>query len=1088
MTEIMLETPEYHGSLVAFEGPQEIISTQLRLLPNSPKILILPHFQYFLKDNDTSSPFDARLQILRTHEACDARAEMARNFLRESTPNNKRLVFMNGGTASAQMDCISSISKHETNGDVVKAETIFNELIQNGVSGLKSNAQQEKRTETFSKMDETADLNGQEYAILEDPISKAMRAAEALDLETAFLQESDEFGLPATTRPRSTSVPVLPVADDSQQSVAPFYVFGPTENTLGQGQLLYVEKWRAMTANEDQLPDPNIVPRSPSCYSDDQPTGFRPTSAVGPPRGTIESMPGSPALLGEALLIDVRSFTAPSHKRKSVDRLYATAIRNQDISLCNIPQSTFKRKESMWAQSNTQERESVPLEKPTLRSHFYRETPYPTFVRPNRAIVRKKLPSPLNLETMIPEKPESVDTDPVRYYTERRTLTEPILSMPATGTRESFELEADEPFQTVLPMTEDLVIYFKSQESNPRLEDMIRAFKHGRYPVSMPPLLLEPRGDTDRSGTPTTNGSTHKLVDEDTQDSPQDTRGSIPIYSPEEYDPYASHGNYLGHSPASYISKQTMGNPPQDAIIVSTLPSIAQTSPPETNAPPDKFFHEFDLKECKTAVCVQNSLRSILKVYFPSENIGYHQFNFPLLPELSSFWRPVFREIPSDDSKAARKIDLILAIGAQKGVDKSLLSAVSGSLEKLGRGPDGVSRSGRLDLRYLIANTMQAFTSQPLANQTQDNPFSNTVLLATLIIPHLETYIAAHSATRFLILEYPPEYLSTVLALQHLIGADLLKVAGIVDSEASDAKSSPSSRQQPSPSTTTSPSKATSAALFSPSRSKPKSETTDSTSTRLPQPSFSRANLILTSTATEFEIATFISTVWRILIEISPSYIPEKEPESDSMFDPYDHSLPQSSFVPSKEQYAPLLRAAMMLGFAPSQEDEIPHHNYHNSHHSHHHQRSRSRPQRWAPMNYVSSGTHADLPTPRRPATPARSTKGSIAGSSFCTSPPLGGYGGGRATMTPTTPRVAAATAAAVQSQRSKLRHLLGRDVAVFASGDAGLHYDVEDDDYDEDYGVEDRKYMSLWSQQQQRGGARKGGSHKALKWLGLSN
>ncbi|KAI0453223.1 hypothetical protein F5B21DRAFT_308657 [Xylaria acuta] len=1061
MTDIMIETSEYHGSLVAFEGPQDIISTQLRLLPTSPKILILPPFQYFVNDNDTNSPFDARLQVLRTHEACDARTEMARDFLRESTPDNKRLVFMNGGTASAQMNCISAISKHETNGDFIKAETIFSELIQDGIAGLKRQSNPEKEAKGISQNDATTDMDMDERDdyFPDDPISRAMRAADALDLETAFLQDTNDLDHTIACRPRSTSVPILPVADDLQNA-APFYLFSPTDgpqnlpllDSIGQGQLLYVEKWRAMTATEDQLPDPNNVPRSPSCNSEARRYELlRPTSAVGPPRATVESTPGSPALVGEARLVDMRSFIPPTHKRiKSVDRIYATAIRNQDIALCNFPQSaTAKLEDPLCKQNNAQEKENNSAEKPVLRSNFYCEAPYPTFVKPNGSIVRKCLPSPLNLGTKEPKQPpldDSQVSDPGKNYVHRGTITDPVSEMLETGTENNSELRTDEPFQTVLPMMEDLVVHFKGEESEPKLEAMIRAFKDGRYPISMPPLLSEPKENTDQPGTPTTRSSTQERAEEDTQP-------SISIYSSDEYDPFAAHGDYLGSHTTPYVSKQGIDSRPQETPA-STLPTLSQAQSQVSNTPPDKTFHDFDLKECKTAVCVQNSLRSILNIYFPSENIGYHQFNFPLLPELSSLWRPVFRETPSGDSKATQKIDLILAIGAQKGVDKGLLCAITGSLEKLGREPNGASRSGRLDLRYLIASTMQAFTSQPLTNQTQDNPFSNPVLLATLIIPHLETYIAAHSGTLFLILDYPPEYLSTVMALQHLIGVDLFKVAGIIDAEASDRRSGPAYRtptlQKVADSTTTSASKGTSAPLLSSKGPKPIFETAERT--RPIQSSFSKANFVLTSTATESEIATLISTIWRILIDISPSYIPENASRPNSKHNHYNHGFSSSSPIDSKEQYPPLFRAAVMLGFARMPEDEL----------------------RAQPHNYVSSGTYADLPAPtQRPVTPVKSSKASIAET----------YRSKSNRGTPRTPRTA-------HNQRSKLRHLLGCDTAVLdiaggaETGDGALYYDLDDEGEPNQFAAEERKYMPLWSQE---GGPRKGNRSKALKWLGLA-
>ncbi|KAI1428867.1 hypothetical protein F5Y12DRAFT_710814 [Xylaria sp. FL1777] len=1054
MTDIMVETSDYHGSLVAFEGPQDIISTQLRLLPNSSKLLILPSFQHFVRESDLDSPFDSRSLILRTHEACHVRAELARTFLRESTPDNKRLVFMNGGTISARMSCISAISKHKTNGDMIRAEAIFNELIQNGTASLKRQSKPKREPGVTSRADATTDVDGRDDDIPDDPISKAMRAADALYLETSFLQDSDELDLETAIRPRSISVPALPVADDLQDA-APFYVFGPTESTeqtymhgVGeQDQCVRVENWQAMTAGEDQLTDINVVPRSPSCASGIfSYNPLRPTSAVGPPRAIVESMPSSPVLLGEARIVDIRSPMALNPKGiKSVDRLYTSTIRNQDISPCNSPLPALTKLEEC-AQNKKQEEESDVPKKQVLRSNFYSETSYPDFVKPNRGIVRRGLPPPLTLDIEGARQSASAVSQGIEHgnYAHGSTSAEPIPNMPGIGIedddsflnlQDNFQPDAKEPFQAVLPMIENLVIHFRGEKSEPQLEAMIRTFENGTSQISVSSLVSELNGD--QLMTPTSRSSARQLAEEDVLYSRPATQESVPTHSLDEFDPFASHRNYIGR-PKDISSRR------QGTIVISTPPTPAQTPPPRTDTVPEKLFHDFDIKECKTAICIQNALRSILNVYFPPENIGYHQFSFPLLPELSSFWRPVFRDMPSRDSNATRKIDLILAIGAQKGVNRGILGTVSGSLEKLGREANGASRSGRLDLRYLIANAMQAFTSQPLANQTQDNPFSNPLLLATLIIPHLETYIAAHSATRFLLLEYPTEYLSTVLSLQHLIGVDLLKVAGIIDAETSDPKSYRAYRKQSShtiaSSPTSSPTRGSNATLLSPKAFGPKSESPERISTS--PPPFSKANFILTSTAGESEIATFISTIWKILIDISDFYIPETVTLADWKRNPNDH---------------PLFRAAVMLGFEspPEYEQEQLVH------------------QQGAPANYVSSGTYADFPAPRqRPVTPIKSSK-------ISTTEALRS---GSVIRTPRTPRT-------TQNQNNKLKRLLGHEAVAFTTDaeieNAMPYHDLEGEEEDGWFWAEERKYMPLWSHQN---GPRKGNSRKALKWLGLTN
>lgn len=141
---------------------------------------------------------------------------------------------------------------------------------------------------------------------------------------------------------------------------------------------------------------------------------------------------------------------------------------------------------------------------------------------------------------------------------------------------------------------------------------------------------------------------------------------------------------------------------------------------------------------------------------------------------------------------------------------------------------------------------MQAFTAQPLSNQTSDNPFSNPYFLATLIMPHLETYLALHSDVRYLLLEHPPEHLPTVLALQKLAGSDLIKVAQIVDSSSKESSHFKHLRG---------------GSLDS----QPSMKSCSTMSSRVTSNmAGSRTNLLLTSNASEKDIASFVSTVWNI--------------------------------------------------------------------------------------------------------------------------------------------------------------------------------------------------------------------------------
>lgn len=94
------QAAELLGSIVAFEGLLDTISMQLCLLPALPQVLILPGVQCRLPA-DLEHDFDARIYVRHIHDALVARNETARAFLQGSTPTDKRLVFMNGGTPNA---------------------------------------------------------------------------------------------------------------------------------------------------------------------------------------------------------------------------------------------------------------------------------------------------------------------------------------------------------------------------------------------------------------------------------------------------------------------------------------------------------------------------------------------------------------------------------------------------------------------------------------------------------------------------------------------------------------------------------------------------------------------------------------------------------------------------------------------------------------------------------------------------------------------------------------------------------------------------------------------------------------------------
>lgn len=351
-------------------------------------------------------------------------------------------------------------------------------------------------------------------------------------------------------------------------------------------------------------------------------------------------------------------------------------------------------------------------------------------------------------------------------------------------------------------------------------------------------------------------------------------------------------------------------------------------------------------------------------------------------------------------------------------------------------------------------------------------------LLATLIIPFLETYMAVHSEMGFLLLEYPPEHLATVLAMQSLIGDDLLQVAGILDDTADGL--------------------GTSCCVTNGG-----SEEVQANAPKVP--SFSKANFVLTSSATESEIATLIAAIWKILVDRSPFYIPDGAPgrmlegftTHDNPQQQQQHSVTYDSnqgmpfvhspLINTNMQYTPLDSAAAMMGFQG--------------------------------LAAAAAATTAITPTPsygtvyEEEKPPATATSLSTANASDCLLAESTTSATAKAnnTRSSSSKTAMATTALRRQKKAKKLRSLLGRNPDADANADGDekkgspirlprldtgsfLSINLSDDDDDDDYGngedddrfaADERRYMPLFMRKNHD--ALKGNSRKALRFLGLS-
>lgn len=258
--------------------------------------------------------------------------------------------------------------------------------------------------------------------------------------------------------------------------------------------------------------------------------------------------------------------------------------------------------------------------------------------------------------------------------------------------------ELDEPFQPVLPVVEDLVIHLTGQTPDVILGMVVRFFKAGAFPVVPFPASLQTAPTDSCPSTPRTADLFDLEQDVDAGLSPVvEHPGAEEIG---EYDPFAARGRNVR---VSSLALQPPSPPPPAGVPPdSRHPPVPAPSSSPIQRETESRFHDFPTAGRPNAVATQNALRSVLEVYFPPPGDGcFQRFCFPMSRDIGRLWRPMFggQQVRDGDGEETAP-DMILAVGRQKGVGREFMSALIGRVEKLGTKSSGMSRSGRLDLRY----------------------------------------------------------------------------------------------------------------------------------------------------------------------------------------------------------------------------------------------------------------------------------------------------------------------------------------------------------------------------------------------------
>ncbi|QSZ34510.1 hypothetical protein DSL72_006104 [Monilinia vaccinii-corymbosi] len=732
------------GQLIALEGNINTITTQLRLLPHSHMILIVAPLDHYLGEDHQREPFEARVFVRDVYIALTQRIEIARSFLRSSPQS--RLVFLNGGSISARAMCVAKISQRLTYGNFAEAEAIFHDIVKDGVAALFENT---KSLQPSLFLEPTKTTVRPRTKLPERLDLRSTNSAQTLDVKDQPEYESivEENAIPRArglrrSRDSRTTAPE-PWACELQQGgdiVTTVLSIPPRPRPINQIDGIDTRSRPISQYSGTFGPQPPSsskpsfkVPRSRCSIQqttdiDGNEDHFEYTS-----QDEESSFSAPRAVYGEACIVDMQSAlptpTTPVRWMKSVG----------DLLLGDNTDDSNKFKHS--ASVNDLGDSFKVSRRNSVRDSTLERLPKAAFVKASKTTIRS---------FSTPSTPASGNS--IRSKGVPRILK---------GCGTEFEEDFDS-IRRAFDIAEDVIIYF-TDNSPSEIVRSISEYKSGNFPISP---LISP------GPLPTPPDTAEGYVNQGKPRTRQDYQQRV------EVDPFCSSGSTFHEEMKRQRASESVG-------ASTNLPTLATS--PLYRDPAEKFC-EFSGASTNKAIDIQNKFRSFLTFRFPEEATVLNQYQNSLMPESGTFWRDMF----SSGSSAFHEgpaIDQIIAVGCEKGISDFSCTQLLRQIESIGVKENGESRSGRLDLRFLIANAMQTFMSQPLLSRKDLDPMSDPKLLAELIVPHLEQYLATSSSVRFLVLSFPFDKISTVIALRSILGSNLVKVAGVLDTLSSDPPS-----------------------------------------------------------------------------------------------------------------------------------------------------------------------------------------------------------------------------------------------------------------------------------------------------------
>ncbi|KAM3087537.1 hypothetical protein ACMFMG_001619 [Clarireedia jacksonii] len=726
------------GKLVALEGNIGTISEQLRLLPQSHMVMIIAPIDNYISTSQSAQEFDARSFVRDVYLAFDKRNRKARSFL-QSSPQSK-VAFLNGGSISARAICIAKISEQLTEGDDGKAEAVFFNIVKDGVQGLFTNCGKPRQTVL---PDSAGYLHHDTPTTRTIPHldSRSVKGAIALgyNVDTAPESGFEPLGVDRNLSVRSKSRSSLQNVTGEMRTITPdpaAWAFQQDNEIVTtvvtlpdrSSSQVYSGTFGPQTSDSKSLPQPLALPASRySLYQGMDVDDDDDDDEFVDDRALFQAPQTNEVVYGEAYVIDMQSVSPQSERfprrTSSVGKLYHD-IGEETRSLRPVKHSISPQ--NLWESPRISTRKSV-------RDSTFEFLPKTTFVKASQTTIKKASPN-----SPVRSRPIS------RTYSNRMDGGEDRQHVPMT--------------EAVFDVVEDLVIHF-TDNSPKEISRCITQYKNGQFPIipfdSPRPLPTPPR---------TAQADKFQF------------QGQI------DADPF-----YLSESPILEDVKRQSTLAQKPAPFKSghqDLPTPTMTPPTVASRLAQKF-HEFSGPEGNRPIEIQDEFRFFLTTHLVEESKKLDESRSSLMPGLGELWKPMFsnRDTICDYDAV---LDQIVAVGCEKSIDDGVFAQVVEGMEKVGSKRGSSSRSGRLGLRYLTTLAIQTFMAQPSAMRKDLDPLSDERLLASLIIPHLETYLATTKAVRFLVLTFRHDQISIVLEMRNLLGSELFKVAGILDTFSSD--------------------------------------------------------------------------------------------------------------------------------------------------------------------------------------------------------------------------------------------------------------------------------------------------------------